>query len=226
MKANPGGLQSLEGKLEIGLANEQSILFPKPTTKRFIKFLVTDALSLDGKSLASIGKLDVMTTLPRPVSTIEVSVASSSPKDLKKVIKRFAQKAFSSNLSEEELAPYYGVSLNSLKDQGDFVMAAKVGLKAIVCSHRFLMAPGEHANRSYGIAADLARILWLSVPGCRTLEPFENGKAFCTDDSRSNRTDAEGREEPAHDPFVLCPMAQSQIVQQGDAVSQAISVVR
>ena len=154
----------LEGKLEIGLANEQSILFPKPTTKRFIKFLVTDALSLDGKSLASIGKLDVMTTLPRPVSTIEVSVASSSPKDLKKVIKRFAQKAFSSNLSEEELAPYYGVSLNSLKEQGDFVMAAKVGLKAIVCSHRFLMAPGEHANRSYLMAADLSRILWLSIP--------------------------------------------------------------
>jgi len=154
----------LEGKLEIGLANEQSILFPKPTTKRFIKFLVTDALSLDGKSLASIGKLDVMTTLPRLVSTIVVSVASSSPKDLKKVIKRFAQKAFSSNLSEEELAPYYGVSLNSLKEQGDFVMAAKVGLKAIVCSHRFLMAPGEHANRSYLMAADLSRILWLSIP--------------------------------------------------------------
>ena len=159
----------LEGKLEIGLANEQPILFPEKTTKRFIKFLVTDALSLDGKSLASIGKLDVMTTLPRPVSTIEVSVSSSSPEDLKKVIKRFAQKAFSSNLSEEELAPYYGVSLNSLKDQGDFVMAAKVGLKAIVSSHRFLMAPGEHANRSYGIAADLARILWLSVPDVELL---------------------------------------------------------
>ena len=154
----------LEGKLEIGLANEQSILFPKPTTKRFIKFLVTDAFTLDGRSLASIGKLDVLTSLPRPVSTIEVSVSSSSPEDLKKVIKRFAQKAFSSNLSEEELAPYYGVSLNSLKEQGDFVMAAKVGLKAIVCSHRFLMAPGEHANRSYLMAADLSRILWLSIP--------------------------------------------------------------
>ena len=153
-----------KGELEIRLANEQPILFPEKTTKRFIKFLVTDALSLDGKSLASIGKLDVMTTLPRPVSTIEVSLASSSPKDLKKVIKRFTQKAFSSNLSEEELAPYYGVSLNSLKDQGDFVMAAKVGLKAIVCSHRFLMAPGEHANRSYLMAADLSRILWLSIP--------------------------------------------------------------
>lgn len=154
----------LEGKLEIGLANEQSILFPKPTTKRFIKFLVADAFTLDGRSLASIGKLDVLTSLPRPVSTIEVSVSSSSPEDLKKVIKRFAQKAFSSNLSEEELAPYYGVSLNSLKDQGDFVIAAKVGLKAIVCSHRFLMAPGEHANRSYLMAADLSRILWLSIP--------------------------------------------------------------
>ena len=51
-----------------------------------------------------------------------------------------------------------------MKEQGDFVAATKLGLKAIICSHRFLMAPGEHKNRSYGIAADLARILWLSVP--------------------------------------------------------------
>ncbi|MDG2213915.1 MAG: DUF1588 domain-containing protein, partial [Verrucomicrobiota bacterium] len=154
----------VEGELEIRLANEQPILFPKPTNKRFIRFLVTDAFTLDGRSLASIGKLDVMTVLPTVGSKLPVSVLSESADDLKKVIRRFAQKAFSSNLTDEELAPYFQVSLNALKEQGDFVAATKLGLKAIICSHRFLMAPGEHENRSYGKAADLARILWLSVP--------------------------------------------------------------
>ena len=154
----------MTGELEIRLANEQPILFPNQTNKPFIKFLVTDAFTLDGRSLVSIGKLDVMTELPKDDSTLPVLVSSESVDDLKKVIRRFAQKAFSSNLTDEELAPYYQVSLNALKEQGDFVAATKLGLKAIICSHRFLMAPGEHKNRSYGIAADLARILWLSVP--------------------------------------------------------------
>jgi hypothetical protein len=57
------------------------------------------------------------------------------------------------------------VGLAKLKKDGDFVQATKVGLKAILCSPRFLMAPGEHANSSFGKASDLARILWLSVPG-------------------------------------------------------------
>ena len=154
----------MTGELEIRLASEQPILFPKPTASRFIKFMVTDAFTLDGRSLASIGKLDVMTVLLREGSTLPVLVSSESVDDLKKVIRRFAQKAFSSNLTDEELAHYYRVSLNALKEQGDFVAATKLGLKAVICSHRFLMAPGEHKNRSYGTAADLARILWLSVP--------------------------------------------------------------
>ncbi len=154
----------MTGELEIRLASEQPILFPKPTASRFIKFMVTDAFTLDGRSLASIGKLDVMTELPREGSTLPVLVSSESVDDLKKVIRRFAQKAFSSNLTDEELAPYYQVSLNALKEQGDFVAATKLGLKAVICSHRFLMAPGEHENRSYSTASDLARILWISVP--------------------------------------------------------------
>ena len=154
----------LKGELEIRLANEQPILFPEKTTKRFIKFLVTDAHSLDGRSLASIGKLDVLTSFSMNDSTSGVTVSSRSPEDLKKVIRRFAERAFSSSLSEGELAPYYNVSLQSLKEQGDFVEAAKVGLKSIFCSHRFLLAPGVHKSESYATAANLARILWLSVP--------------------------------------------------------------
>ena len=49
---------------------------PGKTTKRFIKFLVTDAVSLDGKSLASIGKLDVLTDRQRVPENPRSAVAS------------------------------------------------------------------------------------------------------------------------------------------------------
>ena len=172
------GAAIVEGNLEIRLANEQPIHFPKPTTSRFIKFLVTDAFTKPIDHCASIGKLDVMTELPTVGSNLPVSVSSESVDDLKKVIRRFAQKAFSSNLIEEELAPYYQASLDSLKEGEDFVEAAKLGLKSVLCSHRFLMAPGEHANASYSRAADLARILWLSIPDDEMLRPLQNGQGL------------------------------------------------
>jgi hypothetical protein len=158
------GNKVMEGGLDVRLANEQSIIFPKETSSRFIKFLVTDAVSLDGKSIASIGKLDVITPLIEQIETSAITVASKDPEDLRQVIRRFAERAFASTLSEEELAPYYQVGLRQLEEGGDFVQATKVGLKAILCSPRFLMAPGEHTNLSFGKASDLARILWLSVP--------------------------------------------------------------
>ena len=158
------------GKLEVRLANEQPIVFPAKTKKSFIKFLVTDAVSLDGRSLASIGKLDVLADRPTASATNRITVPSGSKDELKKILRRFAERAFSSTLTEEELAPYYQASLDSLEEQGDFVEAAKIGLKAIVCSHRFLLAPGEHSTDSYATAADLARCLWLSVPDRRLLE--------------------------------------------------------
>ena len=72
------GAPSVEGNLEIRLANEQAILFRKPTTSRFIKFLVTDAFTLPTDHCASIGKLDVMTELPVGGDTLPVVVSSES----------------------------------------------------------------------------------------------------------------------------------------------------
>ena len=163
------GERVMAGALEIRLANEQPIVFPKPTTKRFIKFLVTDSFSIDGRSLASIGKLDVMTKLPVANTKLPVTVATKSEAALKQVIRRFAERAFASRLTEAELWPYYDASFAALKEQGDFVAAARVGLKAVLGSPRFLMAPGEHANASYAKAAALSRVLWLSVPDAELL---------------------------------------------------------
>ena len=163
------GERVMDGALEIRLANEQPIAFPKPTTKRFIKFLVTDSYSMDGRSLASIGKLDVMTKLPVANTKLPVTVATKSESALKQVTRRFAERAFASRLTEAELRPYYDASLAALKEQGDFVTAARVGLKTVLGSPRFLMAPGEHANASYAKAAALSRVLWLSVPDAELL---------------------------------------------------------
>jgi hypothetical protein len=62
------------------------------------------------------------------------------------------------------------VSLDALGEHGDFARAARQGLKAVICSHRFLLAPGVHRNKSYRAAANLARCLWLSVPDQRLLD--------------------------------------------------------
>ena len=159
-----------KGALEVRLADEQPIQFPKKTTSRFIKFLVTNAIALDGKSLASIGKLDVIIPQKNEIHTSPIAVKSSSPGDLENAIRHFAQRAFSSNLSDPELTPYTDVAQRHWKEHGDFIQATKAGLKAIICSPRFLMAPGEHTNPSYAKAADLARILWLSVPDEQLME--------------------------------------------------------
>ena len=164
------GEKVMTGGLDVRLANEQPILFPRRTSCRFIKFLVTDAVSLDGKSIASVGKLDVLTPLEDSVATSRVTVTSRRPAELKEVIRRFAERAFSTRLSDDELAPYFEVALRGLGSGSSLVQAAKLGLKSVLCSPRFLMTPGEHASPSYARAASLARILWLSVPDRELLD--------------------------------------------------------
>jgi hypothetical protein len=164
------GESIIDGNLEIRLANEQFIHFSQTTNKKFIKFLVTKAHSIDGRSLASIGRLDVLTDLSIEQRSTQIFVDSKSVEDLKVVLRRFAENAFASRLTNEDLQPYFQPSLDMLNNGESFVEAAKVGFKAVLCSPRFLMAPGEHANLSYSRAADLARIFWLSVPDEKLVE--------------------------------------------------------
>ncbi len=50
----------VSGELKPGSPGNQEIRFPAPTLKRFIKFEITDAVSLGGQPLAAIGELDVL----------------------------------------------------------------------------------------------------------------------------------------------------------------------
>ena len=167
--------QIMSGSLETRLANEQPIIFPQAITNRFVKFLITDSKSLDGRSLASIGKLDVILAENISNKTIRIAVRSASPRDLDNVILRFAERAFATRLAESELAPYLKIGQEELAKHRDVVQATRAACQAILCSPRFLMVPGEHHNQSFRLAADLARTLWLSVPDEELLE-------LCMDD--------------------------------------------
>lgn len=157
------------GSLEVMHAAEQEIYFGTSSDHRYIRFLVTDAVALDGKSLASIGGLDVILD-PSAIknhsneSPIRITIDSDSLDDLKRVIRSFAQRAFGSDVSDTELEPYYQVGIEAWRKHAGFIGSARAAFKSIVCSHRFLLAPGIHSNRSYDVATELARTLWLSVP--------------------------------------------------------------
>ena len=159
------------GELETRLANEQPIPFPVATNAPFLKFVATQSFSIDGRSLASIGKLDVLVSLDEELPKSQVLIESDRVKDLNTIIRRFAERAFSSKLSDSDLQPYFDVARATLRRDGNFVEAAKTGFKAVICSHRFLIAPGEHSSEKFSRSSLLARAIWLSVPDDQTSEP-------------------------------------------------------
>lgn len=169
------GEKVMGGGLDVRLANEQPITFPWKTASRYIKFLVTDSVQLDNKSIASIGRLDVITAAEEGPERSPVTVTSGDPEELQHIISRFAGQAFSSKVRGDELAPYLEIALSQIEAGRGFIEAAKSGMKAVLCSPRFLMAPGEHSNQSYGRAATLARALWLSVPDQELLSLAASG---------------------------------------------------
>ena len=138
---------------------------------------MTRSFSLkEEQSLASIGKLDAIISQDHPIDRVPITIDSRSPEALSSVIDRFAERAFASELTENELAPYREVSLNHLEEHGNLVEAARVGFKAILCSPRFLMAPGEHRSAHDELAANLSRSLWLSVPDETLMELARSGE--------------------------------------------------
>ena len=158
------------GELETRLANEQPIPFSVATNAPFLKFVATQSFSIDGRSLASIGKLDVLVSLDEELPKSQVLIESDRVKDLNTIIRRFAERAFSSKLSNSDLQPYFDVAGATLRREGNFAEAAKTGFKSVICSHRFLIAPGEHSSEEFSRSSLLARAIWLSVPDNQTGE--------------------------------------------------------
>ena len=178
------------GDLETRLANEQPIPFSVANNAPFLKFVATQSLSIDGRSLASIGKLDVVVNLDKELAKTQVSIVSARADDLRAVVRRFAKRVFSSELTDFELQPFFEVAEATFRRDGNFVEAAKTGFKAVLCSHRFLMTPAEHSSEELSHTAALARIIWKSVPDDLVGEanlPLRDQIAAMLDDPRSDR---------------------------------------
>ena len=144
---------------------KHDIVFPEPTTSRFVRFEASEWAQVGKRTLEQISQLEIIPAADKKTDPASDRVAvQGRGKELKTVIERVAVKAFVSDLKRNELKLYQDVSLDHFKKHGGFVDAAKVGIKAVLTSPRFLLSPDSHSNLSKERAASLARSLWLSVP--------------------------------------------------------------
>ncbi|MCB1225609.1 MAG: DUF1592 domain-containing protein [Verrucomicrobiales bacterium] len=92
--------------------------------------------------------------------------AKAQPKvALRKMVKRFAERAFRRPVSEEQAAPYVELGLQSLAAGDALSKALRASYRAILCSPRFLSlveAPGPLDD--YAVASRLSYALWLTLP--------------------------------------------------------------
>ncbi len=165
-----------EGDLDVQLAHEQTIAFKEPIDSPFLRFEITDALSLDGRSIASIGELDVLVDeAPEERQWQIIEPADTSVSVLQEVILRFAKRALGNDPAQELIEASLAIAQRSM-DQGDpFLTALKAGLKTLLCSPSFLMTPIIDPQDGPSTASTLARILWLSVPDDVLIEMTQRG---------------------------------------------------
>lgn len=120
----------------------------------------------------------------------KVWIESDRPEDLQSILHRFAERAYAAKLSVAEVEPYLQVALRVLERDNDLVEAAKAGFKAIICSHRFLLVPGQHDSEQRARKAALARVLWLSIPDTKLRDsqaPPREQIAWMMRDERTDR---------------------------------------
>ena len=164
-----------EGSLDTTLSHEQVIPFHQPSNDRFLRFLITDSVESDNDSRVTVGSLDVITASPKkPIPFQRVKVVPDSKEALREVLASFANRALGESLGEEALQPYWMVVQQSLTNGDSTLTAIKAGLKAILCSPRFLLTPGEGTTKSVSLARNLARSLWLSIPDQALLDQVGN----------------------------------------------------
>ncbi|MCZ6673676.1 MAG: DUF1592 domain-containing protein [Verrucomicrobia bacterium] len=93
-------------------------------------------------------------------------LVSYNPKrDLSKLMRTFAQKAFRRKLTSDELAPYLELALDVLEDGLPLAEVVRSGYRAILCSPRFLffIEPAGKLD-GYSVASRLSYFLWGTYP--------------------------------------------------------------
>ena len=106
-----------------------------------------------------------------------------SREKLQETIQRFAERAFRSPVSEEQLSPYLGLAEGARSEKGGTDLdGLKSAYRAILCSPRFLTfveKPGKLDD--FELATRLSYMIWNSVPDEELLALAEAGKV--SDDS-------------------------------------------
>jgi hypothetical protein len=108
----------------------------------------------------------------------QAKLVSVNPrKDLRRLIGRFAERAFRRPIDSKTLAPYLGIAENALASKQPLKEALRVGYRAILCSPRFLYfyeKPG--ALDDHAIASRLSYFLWNRPPDAKLLRLAETGE--------------------------------------------------
>ena len=98
-------------------------------------------------------------------------VSKHPESDLKKLLGRFAERAFRRPISDSELVPYYQFAREALDSKGSLLKAVKSGYRAILSSHRFVYFTEEPGRLDdFAIASRLSYFLWSSPPDDELLE--------------------------------------------------------
>jgi Protein of unknown function (DUF1592)/Protein of unknown function (DUF1588)/Protein of unknown function (DUF1585)/Protein of unknown function (DUF1595)/Protein of unknown function (DUF1587)/Planctomycete cytochrome C len=134
-------------------------------TQQKIRDNCFDGLEFVNKEITDNGELS--TTEKKPAR-----LRSSQPKsDIRRLLTQFASRAFRRPVAEVEIEKYIEFALRNLEDSDDLVSALRTGLRAILCSPRFIYfdeKPGQLDD--HAIATRLSYFLWNSMPDERLLE--------------------------------------------------------
>ena len=117
-------------------------------------------------------------SIPNPQRGPHLEVASDDPPaEAKRILERFARRAFRRPASTEEIAPYVALVLKRFGEGSSFEYATRAGLAALMTSPQFLFLrerPGQLDD--YALASRLSYFLWSSMPDDALLEAAEKGQ--------------------------------------------------
>ncbi|QDU63962.1 Planctomycete cytochrome C [Planctomycetes bacterium Pan216] len=121
--------------------------------------------------------LDDLTIKPGKKGKPGTVVSTNPDKDLARLIKRFAHWAFRRPVTEEEVAPYVAMAIDSMSEGNDFASTLRTGYRSLLCSPRFLLFQEEPGPLDqYAIANRLSYLLWSSMPDRELLQLAEKGE--------------------------------------------------
>lgn len=119
------------------------------------------------------GELEIKTS-PGGASQVQTESASE---ELRKLLVSFARRAFRRPVTNEQVLAYVDIAQETLAAEGDFLAAVRMGLRALLCSPRFLYlteTPGRLDD--HALAARLSYFLTGSTPDDQLTQLADAGR--------------------------------------------------